>query len=118
MSSAFSNLKRKQKYNSLSDAIKLICKWHQFTIYDLRTTGSTDSYNKYFNMRMWLVEILNANKITPDMLPVVDQKNFVSIWFECKSMLNLDSLADMKHEFYELKWRYNGYTVIDLTLDK
>ena len=83
-------------------------------MFDMRKTGNTKTYSEYQDMRLWLVQTLNAMNIKLDMLPVVDGANFIKVWFECNAKLDMQSLADMKHEFYEIKRVHNGFTVVEI----
>jgi len=102
-------------WSTLPDSIQALCKWHRWIIWDMRSTGNTEEYTDYQQMRLWLTETLRCLEVTSDMLPIVDEKNYMSIWFECDNLLNKQSLLDMQHEFYDLKKKYNGYSMVDLT---
>jgi len=80
----------------------------------MRTTGNLEEYGKTQNMRLWLVETLNSLCITQEMLPVIDEENFYSIWFEVDREIDKISFKDMKHEFYEVKKRYWGYEAVEI----
>lgn len=89
--------------------MKLLCQWHQWIMYDLRKTSCLDVFSETQNMRIWLIEMLNALEITSAMLPDINEKNYLSVWFEVDRNIDKQSFVDMKHEFYEVKKNYYGY---------
>ena len=108
------SFENKQRFKKLPVHVQLISKYHQWLMYDLRVTGNTDSFEQTYVMRKWLTETLKALGVEQDILPIINEKNYLRTWYECNEKLDIFSLKAMEDEFYDIKKRYNGYTAVKI----
>ena len=112
-------LKRKKKYESLPDALKYIMLWSKWLIWDANKTNNRETLNEYWNMRNWMQHVLLLTyKLDDNIAPDVTEENYMRVWFELDAALNKEDLKSMKHIKYDMAFRYNGVTPIDLTAPK
>lgn len=99
----------KLKYLKLPAETKAILKWYSWIVWE----NHKDTKLKYETFISYTENIISAMSLDFDILPVVTENNYMKIWFQCEKELDKESLRNMEHEFYTMKKRYNGYSVIE-----
>lgn len=110
-------LRKIKVFKSLPYGIQLISLYHNWVMFDFRKTGAIDSFEETFQMRQFLIQIYKSMDIDFSIVPTVNEENYLSTWFRIRKELDIESVKEMDHDFYEIKRRYNGYSAVEIKRD-
>ena len=113
---AYAKLLRTQKYRQLPDILKSVMLWSKWLLWDAKKTGTNESLDEYWQMRNWMQHVLLFTyKLDDNIAPEITEDNYLQTWFELDKLLNKDEIKKMTHINYNMVWKYNGITPVDLT---
>jgi len=111
--------KRKEKPKSIiAPEHQLLADWINWIDWSERQSLTLNLSNHYEAARDWLTSELHSwYDIYENVGVEVNEKNYISIWFEFDRSFDKQSLIDMKPDkSYDIKKRYNGYTMVEICI--
>lgn len=104
----------KEIYTNLPDNIYYLLLYLNWVDFDKRKTGNIETWNETFNARMFIIPDLEWFNIPQKNPELVKESNFLSTWFKCNNMLDLEAVKKMKHTNYKWIKRYQYYTLKEI----
>lgn len=103
-----------QLWNGLNRGEQLVLLWYNWLWWDMVESCSQETSLDFVVFFAFVSEYFNVKKVPLDTCPIINEKNYISVWFEINRELDVESLKSLEWANifdYELKKRWRGWTL-------
>mgnify|MGYP003630949580 CR=1 FL=1 len=98
--------------------LKSLIKFYQWLCWD-RENNNPMAYIEHIHFAPFLFDLLAKNNVDINLAPeMVNSKNYIGVWMDCKKEINTQSIKDMNSKYCRITTKRKQIHLINLTQTK